>query len=313
MSLKILFCGTPEFAVPSLLALIHSEHEIIGVLTQPDRPSGRGRQLTPSPTKTLAIHHDLPVYQPENLRDLSQQQLLKNLNPDLIAVVAYGLILPKAVLNLAPYGAINVHPSLLPRWRGATPIQTVILQGEEKTGVSIIQLTPRMDAGPILFQSIFPLDSSFTSGHLHECLAQQGAHDLLITLELLIKGDVKAIPQDEQLATYTQKISKEDAHIQWQEPADLIARKIRAYNPWPVAFTYFQGKMLRIWQAQAIPDSIRQPPGSIVNIENQGIDIATGAGVLRLQTVQLSGGRQISVADFIRGQGQHLHLGIYLC
>lgn len=296
--------------MPSLQALIDSAHKIIAVYTQPDRPSGRGQQLTPTPVKSLALAHHLPVYQPDNLREAAEQQILRDLAPDLMVVVAYGLLLPKNVLSIPRWGAINIHPSLLPRWRGATPIQSVILAGDRSTGVSIIQLTPRMDAGPILYQTTHPLTEQETSGQLHDQLAVAGAQALLATLDLLTDQGWQGQPQDELHATYTQKIAKTDAEIDWQKPAIELARAVRAYHPWPIAFTHFQDKILRIWQAQALPGVSQLPPGTLVNIENSGLDIATGQGLLRLLQIQLPGGRPIAVADFIHGQRRNLHIGL---
>jgi methionyl-tRNA formyltransferase len=304
MSLKIIFCGTPEFAVPALQALLDSQHKVVAVYTQPDRPAGRGRQLTASPVKMLALKHHLLVYQPESLRDLNEQNILQNISADLMVVVAYGLLLPKAVLAMPRYGAINVHPSLLPRWRGSTPIQSAILAGDKITGVSIIQLTPRMDAGPVLLQTSHDLSGEENSGQLHDLLATQGAQVLLQTLEMLMAENLRPVPQEEILATYTRKIAKNDGKLDWLLTAEQLARQVRAYNPWPVAFTAVDGKVLRVWKAQPLPEHTQAAPGTLVNLNNYGIDIATGAGTLRLLQVQWPGGKPISVAECIHGQRQ---------
>jgi methionyl-tRNA formyltransferase len=310
MKLKIIFCGTPEFAVPALQALLDAGQEIAAVYTQPDRPAGRGRQLTAGPVKTLALKYNLPVLQPETLRDPVEQQHLQELKPDLMVVVAYGLLLPKKILAIPRFGAINIHPSLLPRWRGATPIQSAILAGDRETGVSIIQLIPRMDAGPVIFQTRYPLRGQETSGQLHDALAQQGAQDLIAALAALTIDGWHGKPQDESQVTYTQKIAKSDAQLDWSKSAEELARRVRAYHPWPVAFAHFQQQVLRIWQAQALPGSSLASPGTVVNIENNSLDVATGNGLLRLITVQLPGGRPISVADFLHGYRQQLIIGL---
>lgn len=311
MSLKIIFCGTPEFAVPALQMLLTTQHPLLAVYTQPDRPAGRGRHSTPSPIKKWAATHQLPVYQPESLANAEERQRLQELNPDLLVVVAYGLLLPKAVLKIPRYGAINVHPSLLPRWRGSTPIQSAILNGDEVTGVSIIQLTPRMDAGPILLQIPYTLNNRETSGELHDILAHRGAEALSDTLHLLMTNTLKPTLQDERMATYTHKILKNDAQIDWEQPAEQLVRAVRAYSPWPVAFTHLEGQLIRIWQAQALPQNVSGPPGTIVNVENAGIDVATGAGLLRLQRLQWPGGKPLSVADCLHGQRcRHWQIGV---
>lgn len=310
MKLKIIFCGTPEFAVPALQALLDAGREVIAVYTQPDRPAGRGRQLAAGPVKALALNYNLPVFQPETLRDPVEQQRLQDLKPDLLVVVAYGLLLPKKILAIPRFGAINIHPSLLPRWRGATPIQSAILAGDQETGVSIIQLTPRMDAGPVISQTHYPLSNQETSGKLHDALAQQGAGDLIAALNALTADGWRGKPQEEAHATYTQKIAKSDAELDWAKSAVELARRVRAYHPWPVAFAHFQQQVLRIWQVEALPGASTAAPGTLVKIENNGLDIATGNGILRLTTVQLPGGRPISVADFLHGHKQQLIIGL---
>jgi len=290
--------------VPSLQALVDSRHQIVAVYTQPDRPAGRGQQLSSTPVKSLALDRQLPIFQPENLSSLSEQEQLKNFSADLMVVVAYGLLLPKSVLAISPFGAINVHPSLLPQWRGAAPIQHAILAGDAQTGVSIIQLIPKMDAGPIIYQKAYPLSLEETSGSLHDKLAQQGAQALLAALDLLTPSGWQSQTQDENLATYTRKIAKSDAEIDWSQPAETLARAVRAYHPWPIAFSHFQGQTIRIHQAQALPSQTSLPPGTIAHISPGGIDISTGKGLLRLLMIQLPGSRALTAAEFLRGQGQ---------
>jgi methionyl-tRNA formyltransferase len=308
MKLKIIFFGTPEFAVPCLQALIDSPHQIVAVFTQPDRPSGRGQKTSFSPVKKVAQAHQLTVYQPETLRDSIVQEQLINLQADVMVVVAYGLILPKAVLNMTRLGALNVHPSLLPRWRGAAPIQATLLAGDEMTGVSIIQLTPKMDAGPILHQSLYKINQE-NSGQLHDSLAERGRQDLLVTLDLLSTNRANPHIQNEAEATYTRKINKADAQIDWHKSALQLEREVRAYNPWPVAYTSFQEKSIRIWEAQAVQDDHSLQPGSLFYYDNRRLVVAAAKGGLSLLTVQLAGARMVSVAEFIQGYRQHFDYG----
>lgn len=314
MPLKIIFAGTSEFAVPSLVALLTSDHSVIGVYTPPDRPAGRGLKLTPSPVKVLAEQHRIPIYQPATLRDPQEQETLKNLGADLIVVVAYGLLLPKQILEAPRYGCINIHPSLLPRWRGAAPIPRPIEAGDKKTGVTIMQLDEGLDTGDIWLQASYAIDPEETSQSLHDKLAPISAELLLQTIALLESGTNRPIPQDNTKATYAAKIEKSEAHLNWQEPALILERKIRAFNPWPVVYTTWNDKTLRIWQAKALP-KISQPakPGTIIACDNNGIDVITGEGVLRLLKIQLSGGKPLSVADFVRGHGREIVVGETLC
>jgi methionyl-tRNA formyltransferase len=305
MKLRIIFFGTPEFAVPSLQALLDSSHDIVAVYTQPDRPAGRGQKYSASPVKKLAEQYQLAIFQPENLRDPMIQEELAHLRADVMVVVAYGLILPKAVLNKTRFGALNVHPSLLPHWRGATPIQSALLAGDEMTGVSIIQLTPKMDAGPILHQSFYKINKE-NSGQLHQALANQGAQDLLITLDSLAANRIQPQNQNETDATYTGKINKADAQINWNKPASLLEREVRAYNPWPVSFTHFAGTTLRIWDAQAVSSPHSLSPGSLIYYDHHQLLVAAAEDGLSLLTVQLAGSRAVSVVEFIRGQHQQL-------
>lgn len=299
MSFKIIFAGTPQFAVPVLQKLLTSKHEVIGVYTQPDRPAGRGRQSTTSPIKIFAQQHHLPVYQPKSLRDVKEQQKLCQLKPDIIVVVGYGMLLPKAVLEIPKQGSINVHPSLLPRWRGPTPVQSALLAGDKKTGVTVMQLNERIDAGDILKQIEYEIQKNDTSKILYEQLFDIGADLLMETLDDLQQGTVIPRPQNEAEATYTKKIQKNDAKIDWTLSAKQLANQVRAYNDWPVAFTIFNGQQFRIWKAVALNEHSTEIPGTVIRVNKQGIDVATGENVLRLLRVQLPGKKPLAVEDFV--------------
>lgn len=301
--LRIIFAGTPDFSVPVLQALVDSDHVITAVYTQPDRPAGRGREPRSSPVKQLALKHGLAVIQPASLKDKAAQQQLRELNPDLMVVVAYGLILPEAVLTAPRMGCINVHASLLPRWRGAAPIQRAIIAGDRQTGITIMQMDKGLDTGGILARAECEIAQSDTGTSLHDRLMQLGADTLMACLPALQRGELKAEQQDDSLATYADKLSKQEAEIDWQQPAELLARKVRAYNAWPVAYTHWQRKgreeNLRIWQAQAVNQEHGQAPGTVLSSTAEGVDVATGKGVLRLLQVQAAGSRMMPVAEFI--------------
>lgn len=305
--MNIIFAGTATFALPSLQALIASTHHVTTVLTQPDRPAGRGQQLKASVIKECAIENNIPVQQPERLNDESITALLKK--ADVMVVVAYGLLIPKRLLALPTHGCINVHPSLLPRWRGAAPIQHTLLNGDTETGVSIIQMNERMDAGDILKQNHYNIRPTQTSAELHDILAQSGAELLLQTLTDIDNEQAAPQPQSESQVTLAGKFSKADAHIDWQQDATQINNQIRAYNSWPVAFTNYQDKPLRIWTAEPIMNNVSEKPGTLVQASKQGLDIACGDGMLRVLSVQQAGGKRITAQDFINAQGDALMPG----
>ena len=299
--LKIIFAGTPEFAATALEALLTTPHQVVAVYTQPDRPAGRGRKLQPSPVKQLALAHGIEVRQPEKLKDPADQAALADLQADLMVGVAYGLLLPQAVLDAPRLGCINIHASLLPRWRGAAPIQRAILAGDEESGITIMQMEAGLDTGPMLHVLKTSILKDDTGGSLHDRLAELGARALLESLGGIADGSLIAHPQDDELATYAKKLDKGEARIDWSQPATVIDRQVRAFNPWPVAQCAFQGQVMRIWQSlpleQPAPDTAE--PGQVLEAGKAGIDVATGEGVLRILNLQMPGKRAMSAADFL--------------
>ncbi|MBO1273130.1 methionyl-tRNA formyltransferase [Shewanella sp. 4t3-1-2LB] len=311
-SLKVIFAGTPDFAARHLQTLLNSEHEVIAIYTQPDRPAGRGQKLMPSPVKALALEHNLPVYQPKSLRNDEAQKQLAALEADIMVVVAYGLILPQAVLDAPRLGCINVHGSILPRWRGAAPIQRAIWAGDQETGVTIMQMDAGLDTGAMLLKTRLPITAEDTSASLYEKLAKQGPEALLQALQGLATGTLSAEPQDDSLACYADKLSKEEAVINWQKPAQTLWQEIRAFNPWPVSYFVLQQQNIKVWQASVESSANVAQPGTIVRADKHGIAVATGAGLLLLQTLQLPGKKATSVADILNARADWFAPGTVL-
>lgn len=300
--MRIVFAGTPDFAVASLSAILDTPHRIVGVLTQPDRPSGRGRNLLSSPVKQLAVDSGLEVFQPRTLKEPGIQEQLDGLNTDLMVVAAYGLILPRSVLDIPVHGCINVHASLLPRWRGAAPIQHAILEGDSESGITIMQMDAGLDSGDILLQRSIPVDANDTGGTLHDKLAKLGGELLKQALVDLEAGTLKGVAQDPSQVTYARKIAKSDSFVDWSDSAARIWRKVRAFRPWPVAQTRFGDRVLRIWSAEPLPVKAAREsePGTVLETGGRdAIEVATGDGVLRLTEVQLPGRRPVPASAFL--------------
>lgn len=310
--LKLIFAGTPDFAARHLAALLSCEHEVVAVYTQPDKPAGRGQKLTASPVKELALAHQIPVYQPDSLRNEQAQAELAALGADLMVVVAYGLILPKVVLDTPALGCINVHGSLLPRWRGAAPIQRAIWAGDEQTGVTIMQMDVGLDTGAMIHKVSCPIDASETSASLYDKLAQLGPQALLQTIDSMAAGNHQTIAQDDALANYAQKLSKEEAQIDWKLSAKAIERCIRAFNPWPISWFSVAEQTIKVWQACVLDEPTTALAGTIIKADKQGIDIATGRGVLRLVSLQPPGKKAMSAADLLNSRRDWFAVGTQL-
>lgn len=310
--MKIIYAGTPDFAVPALQALLDSPHEVIAVYTQPDRPAGRGKKLRASPVKQVAeAAGGIPVYQPVTLRDKEAQAQLQALGADLMVVAAYGLILPKAVLEAPRYGCINIHASLLPRWRGAAPIQRAIEAGDRETGVTIMQMAEGLDTGDMLGKRSTPISEDDTAASLHDRLASLGGEALLEVLTQIESGSLQPEAQDEALANYAEKLTKPEAIIDWNQDAATIVRKIQAFNPWPVAQSSVDGAVIRLWEARIGESGATAPPGTVLAEDRQqGVLVQAGNGAVWLRKLQLPGGKPLSAADFLNGRslmGQRFH------
>ncbi|ABI69886.1 methionyl-tRNA formyltransferase [Shewanella frigidimarina] len=310
--LKIIFAGTPDFAARHLQALIDSEHDVIATYTQPDRPAGRGKKLTASPVKALALEHAIPVFQPASLRNEEAQAELAALNADIMIVVAYGLILPKVVLDTPRLGCINVHGSILPRWRGAAPIQRALWAGDTETGVTIMQMDIGLDTGDMLLKTHLPIEATDTSASLYEKLAEQGPKALVQALIGLSDGSLKAQKQDETLANYAEKLSKEEARLDWNKSAKQLWQDIRAFNPWPVSYFEHQQSVIKVWQADYSAELCSQAPGTIIAATKQGIEIATAEGKLMIKTMQLPNKKPLDVADILNARGDWFTAGVCL-
>ncbi len=298
-SLRIVFAGTPQFALPALRALLASRHRVVGVLTQPDRPAGRGRGLRASPIKLLATERGLPVAQPATLKTAEGRAVLHGWSPDLMVVVAYGLILPPPVLMLPRMGCLNIHGSVLPRWRGAAPIQRAVLAGDAETGVSIMQLDEGLDTGPVLLERRRPIGLHDTAGDLHDALSELGATTLLEAIDGFIAGEMLPRAQSAEGVTYAAKIEKAEARIDWSAPAVQIDRRIRAFNPWPVAETRLAGEGLRLLRSGVADAHSRDAaPGTVLGLADDGLRVACGEGVLAVNELQRAGKRPVSARDF---------------
>ena len=314
--LRVVFAGTPDFAASSLAAVLDSEHEVVAVYTQPDRPAGRGRKLTPSPVKQLAQEHGLPVVQPASLKDADDQAELAALNADVMVVVAYGLLLPQAVLDTPRLGCINVHASLLPRWRGAAPIQRAIEAGDSVSGVTIMQMDAGLDTGAMLYEVRTPITSRTTGGDLHDRLAIQGANALIHVLDNLDNGSLEATPQPEEGVTYAAKLSKAEAELDFSQPAEQLARKIRAFNPWPVAWCTLGNDRLRLLMASVEQgEQPPSPPGTLLEHGDDHLRIACGEQgqeVLCVSRAQLPGGKAMAIRDLLNARQTSLTVGVLL-
>lgn len=306
--MKIIFAGTPVFAATALDALVAAGHEITLVLTQPDRPAGRGMKKVASAVKQLAEKYQLPLLQPQSLKDPAIHQQLRTVDADVMVVAAYGLILPEAVLKIPRRGCLNIHASLLPRWRGAAPIQRAILAGDKETGITIMQMDTGLDTGAMLFKKSIVISHDETTQTLHEKLCKLGADAIVKALKLLKNNELTPAKQNESQACYAAKIKKIEAQIDWQRSAEEIERKIRAFNPSPGAYTCFQGIYIKIWQAKMVSGDSGQP-GEIMAIEHNGLIVACGRGQLQLEIVQRSGGKRLAVNEFLTGF--NLHVGDY--
>lgn len=304
--MRIVFAGTPDFAATALKALLEAGYNLVGVYSQPDRPAGRGRKLMPSPVKQVALDAGIPVFQPVSLKPEDAQQELAALKPDVMIVAAYGLILPKAVLDIPTHGCLNIHASLLPRWRGAAPIQRAIAAGDAETGITIMQMDEGLDTGDMLLKTSTPIHADDTGGSLHDRLAGMGGKAIVEALVQLANSELAPEPQNDADANYAHKLSKEEGHIDWSRSAIEIERLIRAFNPWPGTFTDLGEQRIRLHQASALDQSSDKLPGTVISREREGVEVACGTGTLKVTSVQLPGSKAQSITDLINGGKQVL-------
>jgi methionyl-tRNA formyltransferase len=298
--MRLVFAGTPAFAAAALETLLHCDHQIVLVLTQPDRPAGRGMRMVSSEVKQLALKHGLRVLQPPTLRDADIVKSIAAVGADAMIVAAYGLILPRGILDLYPYGCINIHASLLPRWRGAAPIQQALLAGDSETGISIMRMEEGLDTGPVFVMERLPIEPRETSSTLHDKLAALGAHTIVRSLARIESGSLQAQPQSAVGPTYAHKVTREQARIDWKLPAAELDRAVRAFNPFPAAFSHFDGQVVKIWGAEPASGTSSKP-GEITAVSEAGIIVACGSGALCLTRLQRPGGKRLPAAEFLRG------------
>ena len=301
--MRLVFMGTPEFAIPALEKLISDGYRPVAVYSQPDRPAGRGRNLVAPPVKQAALNHGLPVVQPVSLKDPAELERLTSLKPDLIVVAAFGQLLPRPVLDLPPFGCLNLHPSLLPRHRGASPIPAAILAGDEETGVSLMLLDEGLDTGPVLAQRGIPIEPEDTAETLEAKLAKLGAELLVEVLPHWLAREITPQPQDETKATYAPPLSRQDGELDWKQPALELWRRVRAFYPWPGCYTWFRGKRLKVLEARPLPGGEGLKPGTVLALHvDTPVGVVTGEGILGLRLVQLEGKKPLSAEEFLRGR-----------
>lgn len=299
--MKIVFMGTPEFAVPCLQKIIDEGHEVVAVVTQPDKPKGRGKKLAMPPVKELALKYDIPVYQPLKAREESFVDTLKEMNPELIVVVAFGQILPKSILDIPKYGCVNVHASLLPRYRGAAPLNWVIINGEEKTGVTTMYMDEGLDTGDMILKSEIPLDDEITAGELHDKMMIDGAKVLKETIDLIEKGEAPREKQSNEDTCYSPIMNKSLGNIDWNKSAIDIHNLVRGINPWPSAYTTYEGQTMKIWKTKIIDKNSDKDPGTIISVDKEGINVSTSEGIVQIKEIQMAGKKRMEVPEYIKG------------